>query len=189
MSITKPTRFNGYRLKAGFNAPVFNDNGSAILIVVIILMALTLLGLIATRTTNTEMKIAASDKRHRATFYDADGATELASELLEQNIDSLGFDGTPDFDPETNTFGHNHETPETNIGLEGLDFWRNGEEFATTPTDDPDGRDFFLPQAMARERPTPTLPWVADPNSRKGWVSPWPPVTRGWEKERPTAAP
>lgn len=139
MCITKRIRFNGYRMKTGFNHPVSNDNGSAILIVVIILMVLTLLGLIATRTTNTEMKIAANDKRHRVTFYDADGATELASELLEQNIDTLGFDDTtPGFDsaPDPDTiFGF--------IGLELSDFWRNEENVATTPTDS--NRDFFLP--------------------------------------------
>jgi len=124
-------------LKAGFNAPVSDNNGSALIIVLVILMVLTLLGQIATRTTNTEMKIAANDKRHRVTFYDADGATELASELLEQNIDALGFDETtPGINADADTLGGF-------VGLEITDFWRNGLEVATTPTDF--DRDFFLP--------------------------------------------
>ena len=141
MSITKRIRFKEDPLRDGFNAPVSNDRGSAIIIVLVILVVLTLLGQIATRTTNTEMKIAANDKRHRVTFYDADGATELASELLEQNIDTLGFDDTtPGFDTGDNTlFGF--------VGLEIADFWRNGEEVATTPTDL--DRDFFLPADYA----------------------------------------
>ena len=145
MSIIKRTRFSALRLNAGLRTPVSNEQGSAIIIVLVILVVLTLLGQIATRTTNTEMKIAANDKRHRVTFYGADGATELASELLEQNIYELGFeDGIGGFvedpdDPDAGTlYGSN-----INIGIELVDFWRNGEDIATTPSDD--NRDFYLP--------------------------------------------
>jgi hypothetical protein len=103
----------------------------------VVLVVLTLLGTIATRTTRTELKISASDKRHRTTFYDADGATELASELLEQNIEELVFDASvADYDADNQVFGGL-------IGIDTPDFWRNMDELATTPTDT--DRDFFLP--------------------------------------------
>lgn len=145
MSIIKRTRFSKDRCQTGFSKPVSGEEGSALIIVLIVLMVLTLLGQIATRTTYTEMKIATNDRRHRVTFYDADGATELATELLEQNIDELGFDGTtPDFDTDTNIFADF-------IGIDVDDFWRNSEEVATTPTDV--DRDFFLPAGYAAGEP------------------------------------
>lgn len=165
MSITKQKGFNGYRLRTDISAPVSDNNGSAVVIVLVILVVLTLLGQIATKTTNTEMKIAANDKRHKVTFYDADGATELASELLEQNIDALGFeDGVDGFvadvdDPEVGTFNGF-------IGVDYADFWRNEANEALTPSDDV--RDFFLPADYAAGEPHTNFSVGGDPEFAHG---------------------
>ena len=63
-----------------------NENGSPLVIVVLILVLLTLIGLSVLNTTTVETEIAAHDRRHKMTFYGADGGTEVVSELLEQNL-------------------------------------------------------------------------------------------------------
>lgn len=135
MCITKRIRCNG--------GAVSNEKGSALIVALVVLVVLTILGVIATRNTQSELKISASDKRHRITFYGADGATELASELLEQNIEQIEFnDSVPGFDSGDNSFGNSADT-DKRIGIDTPDFWRNMDQLATTPTDT--DRDFFLP--------------------------------------------
>lgn len=51
-----------------------NENGSALLISVLILGLLTLLGIFATNTTNIELQIAGNDKLHKLGFYAAEAA-------------------------------------------------------------------------------------------------------------------
>jgi len=117
--------------KIGMMPMLGKEDGSALVIALLILVVLTLVGQIATRTSTTEIQISANDKRHNITFYEADGATELASELLEQNIACpMGF------------------VNQTRGGLlrvenGALAFWQNGDDDATTPSDT--NRDFYLP--------------------------------------------
>lgn len=63
-----------------------NENGSPLVIVVLILVLLTLIGLSVLNTTSVETEVAGHHRRHKMTFYGADGGTEIACELLEQNI-------------------------------------------------------------------------------------------------------
>ena len=63
-----------------------NENGSPLVIVVLILVLLTVIGLSILNTTSVETQIAGHHRRHKITFYGADGGTEVASELLEQNL-------------------------------------------------------------------------------------------------------
>jgi len=146
MYITKQIRCSGHRADRS-DRPISNETGSALIITLVVLVVLTLLGAIATQSTQTELKISASDKQHRITFYDADGATELASELLEQNIEELEFDESVDgyelVDGE-GVFGGL-------IGIEYTAFWQNGDEYAITPTDSE--RDFYLPQGAGADDP------------------------------------
>jgi len=51
-----------------------NENGSALLISLLILGLLTLLGIFATNTTNIEIQIAGNDKLHKLGFYAAEAA-------------------------------------------------------------------------------------------------------------------
>jgi Tfp pilus assembly protein PilX len=65
---------------------VNNETGSLMVIGVVILMLLTFIGIAITTTTSIELQIAGNDKLQKFAFYTADGATEVASELLEQNL-------------------------------------------------------------------------------------------------------
>lgn len=115
------------------------EAGSALLITIIVLAALMLIGTIATQTSTTEEKIAGYYKLNRMTYYDADGATELASELLEQNIDNIGFDSS--------TTGYSSSVMGGLIHVNNAGFWTNSESMATTPSDT--NRDFYLPEGYA----------------------------------------
>lgn len=63
-----------------------NECGSVIVVVMLILVIITILGIAATNTSNIEEIIAGNEKLYKSTFYAAEGATEIAVELLEQNI-------------------------------------------------------------------------------------------------------
>lgn len=68
-----------------------SSGGYILVAALMILLVLTLIGIAGNRHTTTELQIAGNDKVHRQTFYTADGATEYAAELLEQNIGCIGF--------------------------------------------------------------------------------------------------
>jgi len=111
-----------------------NERGSAIIVALVILAVLSLLVQILTQSSTTESEIAGSDRVYNETFYAADGATELAAELLEQNI------ACPSGFTKNNRGGL--------IEVSNLDFWLNTEDAVETPGDGGDGeqpRDFFLP--------------------------------------------
>ncbi len=62
------------------------ENGSVLLVAVMLLSLLTLIGIFATTTSDTEINIAANDRLHKLAFYNADGMTNVGTELLELNI-------------------------------------------------------------------------------------------------------
>ena len=68
-----------------------NEEGYVLVTALIMLLLLTMIGLAANLTTTTELQIAGNDKVHKQTFYDADGGTEFAAEVLEQNIACVNF--------------------------------------------------------------------------------------------------
>jgi hypothetical protein len=72
-----------------------NEKGSPLVIVVLVLALLTVIGLSVLNTTSVETQIAGHHRRHKMTFYGADGGTEIACELLEQNI-ACAADGFTD---------------------------------------------------------------------------------------------
>lgn len=66
----------------------------------LLLLALTLLGLAAIMTSSVELKIAGNDRLRKSTFYQADGGTETGTALTFENalcINAGGFTegGTP----------------------------------------------------------------------------------------------
>jgi len=69
-----------------------NEDGSALILAILMLAVLTIIGISSITTSTIEIKIAANDKVYKQSFYEADGGTEVGRELLEQNIAcSLGF--------------------------------------------------------------------------------------------------
>ena len=62
-----------------------HENGFILVTVMLILLILTLIGIMATNTTNVELMVSGNDKVHKQTFYQADGGTELAERLVFEN--------------------------------------------------------------------------------------------------------
>jgi hypothetical protein len=117
-------------------APAGNERGSAMVAALGTLVVLTILGLSAMKTSQTELQITANDLRHKISFYQADGGTELGSELLEQNIACpTGFTNS--------TIG--------NIEVVNNDFWLNLDADATIPSDA--DRDFYFPSNYNGSQP------------------------------------
>jgi hypothetical protein len=68
-----------------------NERGTmAILISVMILGLLTIISIAASRTANTEIKIAANEYVHQSCFYNAEGAVLEVVDWLENDADALG---------------------------------------------------------------------------------------------------
>jgi hypothetical protein len=97
-----------------------NENGSALLVSMLILGLLTIIGIAVTRTTDIELQIAGNDRMHKTAFYEADSGTEYGAELLEQNISCpVGFSEDGD--------GNGERTINGTIKVTNLDFWLNDD--------------------------------------------------------------
>ena len=63
-----------------------SEEGFVLIASLLILLVLTVVGIAVNRNTTIEWQIAMNDRFHKETFYNADAATELASEVLEQAL-------------------------------------------------------------------------------------------------------
>ncbi len=63
-----------------------HQDGYVLVLSMMMILVLTLLGIAALNTTDIELMIAGNDTLHKKTFYKADGGTEVASSVLEENI-------------------------------------------------------------------------------------------------------
>jgi len=91
---------------------VQDEQGFVLVLALMVMIALTLIGLMATNNTIIEKLIANNDKVHRKIFYDAEGGASLGSELLEQSFSCLA--GFPDATP-----------GDTNLQVNDLQLWDN----------------------------------------------------------------
>jgi hypothetical protein len=78
-----------------------SEKGFVLVTALMMLVALTLLGLATIMTSTVELKIAGNDRLYKKTFYQADGGTETGTVLAYENalcINGGGFTagGTPD---------------------------------------------------------------------------------------------
>ena len=132
-----------------------NETGSLMVIAVVLLMLLTVIGIAITTTTSIELQIAANDRLHKTTFYAADGVTDVASELLEQNLGCMGgfgSDGTATEDGESVSYADitaGGSAP--SIRVLDLDFWQNRN--VSTPSDT--NRDFVFPATAQTDASIP----------------------------------
>ncbi|WP_339137946.1 MAG: PilX N-terminal domain-containing pilus assembly protein [Candidatus Electrothrix sp. GW3-4] len=77
-------------MKKTINHPK-DQEGFVLIAALLILLVLTVMGIAVNRSTITEWRIAMNDREQKETFYAADAATELAAEVLVQNIACQGF--------------------------------------------------------------------------------------------------
>jgi hypothetical protein len=71
-----------------------NEEGSTLVLSVLILLLLTIIGIAATNTSTIEILISGNNRVQKMAFHQADGGTEVGIELVEQNISLAGFDST-----------------------------------------------------------------------------------------------
>jgi hypothetical protein len=65
-----------------------NEDGSVLVIALLILVFLTIIGISATTTTNIELQIAGNEKFHKIAFYHADSGVYTTPKLISGCIDS-----------------------------------------------------------------------------------------------------
>ena len=93
-----------------------NEDGSVLVVALIMLVLLTIIGISASTTSTIEVRIAGNEKFHKMAFYAADGGTEAGAELLEQNIEDRGWS-------DNSTIG--------SANIINGDFWANMQEPAS----------------------------------------------------------
>lgn len=119
-----------------------NEDGFVLVAALLILLVLTIMGIAVNRNTLTEWRIAMNDRTHKETFFVADAATELSSEVLEQSIACLGFGANNNGKILLGANGNN-----VFIDKDSLGFWRNySENGVSLPTDA--NRDLVFPAVV-----------------------------------------
>jgi hypothetical protein len=99
-------------MKRVLTYPINDQSGAVLVAVVLILLAVSALGIMAIQTGSTELDVATNDKFHKIAFFAADGANEMTTEMIGQNVWERGF--------ATSTYG------KTNVVSQ--DFFRNVED-------------------------------------------------------------
>ncbi len=117
-----------------------DEEGFVLIAALFIMLILTLIGIAANRNTSTELDIAGNDRTHKESFYEADGGTELASEVLEQNIACLQFDA--DAPGQGRTLAGSTTEYDIYVNSGSLGFWRN---FAPGGIPSDTSRDLYYP--------------------------------------------
>ena len=117
-------------MKSVFTENMNNQSGSVLVIVMLVLLAVTALGVMAINTGTTELDVAASDKFHTIAFFAADGANEMTTELTEQNIEQRGFD--------TPTWGAG------NVTIATSNFYANAEDTVTPANNCPSDTNYDI---------------------------------------------
>lgn len=64
-----------------------SEEGSALIVALLVLVLLTLVGIGANNTTSTDMQIAANQKFHKMAFYHADAGVYATPKLISEAID------------------------------------------------------------------------------------------------------
>jgi hypothetical protein len=78
-----------------FGWSIGNEEGSVLVISVVILALLTVIGIAATSTTSIELQIASNDRIYKDNFYHAEGAAMMLARVLEnmsETTDPSGID-------------------------------------------------------------------------------------------------
>ncbi|MBN1102586.1 MAG: pilus assembly PilX N-terminal domain-containing protein [Deltaproteobacteria bacterium] len=68
-----------------------NEEGTVLIVALLMLVMLTVIGISASTISNIEIQIAGNEKFYKIAFFSADGGTEAGAELLEQGIDKRGW--------------------------------------------------------------------------------------------------
>ncbi|MBW2108169.1 MAG: hypothetical protein JRI36_05815 [Deltaproteobacteria bacterium] len=64
-----------------------NENGSVLIVALLVLVILTIIGIGANDTTTTDIRIAANEKFHKVAFYNADAGVYATPKLISSALD------------------------------------------------------------------------------------------------------
>ena len=148
MCTTKQTRSETYWPAGGPPSLLRETRGSALIVALVVMLAVAIIGMVSLQLSTNEIRIAGSDRNYKESFYSADGTLELASELLEQNIESItGFeqDSFPTLvtmDGETSQDSELYVNFPVEITIVNSNFWINDINEATKPSSI--NHDFYL---------------------------------------------
>jgi hypothetical protein len=113
------------------NRTLSSEQGSALLIAIMILMALTVLGIASTNNAVIDLSIAANERDFVNEFYVADSGWKSAVDWLEglaappHTVNATG-DAVRNFgDGGSNDFNDDFPDAETDGELNGIDYWYN----------------------------------------------------------------
>jgi len=112
------------------NSILNGENGSIILLALIMLALLTVIGLSSSQTSIMESRIATNEQLYNIAFYKADGGTETGMVLIEDGIEFRGW-------PDDIVYG------EANIS--NGDFIMNSEDNTMDPVPTDTNRDVHIP--------------------------------------------
>lgn len=136
-----------------------NEDGFVLVTALLIMLVLTVIGIAMNRNTVTELQIAGNDRTHKQSFYEADGGTEFAAEVLEQNIACVYF-STGGSGVVSTAAPENGIVLDTSIAVKQghYQFWQNPNgmysQLAGTPPYPSDTyRDLWLPPGYAAGQP------------------------------------
>ena len=134
------------------------EEGFVLVMALLVMLVLSIIGIAANRNTSIELGIAGNDRTFKETFYEADGGTELAAEVIEQNIACLNFTDyvlsgyDPAFTVTIADIDSGAPVDDTgNVVGNQLGFWGNflDNDLDMEPRDD--NRDFYYPVYAAGE--------------------------------------
>lgn len=116
-----------------------NEQGFVLVASLLILLILVIIGVAANTTTTLELQIAANEKVHKQTFFEADGGSELGTRLVEENVSCPdGFAATGDED-------NDGEDEDAAIGIVVVDNLTFAEPGNSPGDPDDTNRDVFMP--------------------------------------------
>ena len=72
-----------------------NEEGSVVIVALLILVFLTLIGISATTTTQIELQIAGNEKSHKIAFYNADSGVYATPKLISACVDNSAEQNLP----------------------------------------------------------------------------------------------
>ena len=99
-----------------------NEEGSAIVIALIILVLLTMIGITATDNTVIELQIVRNEAIYRQNFYRAEAAVIEAAEILEDTTN------TADLFPATTTYSWLQSNAFANADMTNINNWKDGAD-------------------------------------------------------------
>jgi len=71
--------------ETGRDALLFNEDGSVVVLALIILMLLTMLGTSATNTSTTENQVAGNERRYKQNFFKAESASLQGAQYIQNS--------------------------------------------------------------------------------------------------------